>query len=153
MINVYNATVLPHFDYCSFVWDNCSIYLQEKLQNMQNRTDRVITGRSYEEPYADVLKEIGWQSLEDRKKFNKLIFMHKVKCKARPRIPWPVHLMLTVNPIYNPRSNNTASYALQKLNIVYIAYSGDSVWNSSSHRNIKRKQYSLVQFRTILSGN
>ena len=51
---------------------------------MQNRAARVITGRSYEELSADVLKEIGWQSLEDRKKFNKLIFMHKVKCKARP---------------------------------------------------------------------
>ena len=79
LINVYNATVLPHFDYCNLVWDNCNIYLQEKLPKVKNRAARVITGRSYEVPLADVLKEIGWQSLEDRRKFNEVIFMYKVK--------------------------------------------------------------------------
>ena len=24
---VYNALIMPHFDYCSLVWDNCSKYL------------------------------------------------------------------------------------------------------------------------------
>ena len=56
LINVYNATVLPHFDYCNLVWDNCDIYLQEKLQNMQNRAARVITARSHEVPYAPLRK-------------------------------------------------------------------------------------------------
>ena len=30
--NVYKAIVLPYFDYCSLVWDNCSMFMQEKLQ-------------------------------------------------------------------------------------------------------------------------
>ena len=32
---VYSALIMPHFDYCSLVWDNCSKYLLEKLQNFR----------------------------------------------------------------------------------------------------------------------
>ena len=42
MIKVYNAIILPHFDYCSLVWDNCSDYLNDKLQKLQNRAARTI---------------------------------------------------------------------------------------------------------------
>ena len=28
LIHVYNAIILPHFDYCSLVWDTCSNYLK-----------------------------------------------------------------------------------------------------------------------------
>ena len=45
---VYSAFVLPHFDYCSLVWHNCSKALQNKLQKLQNKTGRIITGDSYE---------------------------------------------------------------------------------------------------------
>ena len=43
---VYNALIMPHFDYCSLVWNNCSKYLLEKLQRLQNRAARVISGKS-----------------------------------------------------------------------------------------------------------
>ena len=44
LLKIYNAIVLSHFDYCSLVWDNCSDYLLNKLQKLQNRAARVITG-------------------------------------------------------------------------------------------------------------
>ena len=34
LISVYNAIVLPYFDYCSLVWDTCDNYSLEKLQKM-----------------------------------------------------------------------------------------------------------------------
>ena len=65
------AIVLSHFDYCSLVWDNCSDYLLNKLQKLQNRAARVITGRTYETRSKDVLKELNWQPLKgmSNKKF------------------------------------------------------------------------------------
>ena len=43
-IQIYNALIVPHFDYCSPVWDCLSGYLSDKLQKLcQNRTARVIT--------------------------------------------------------------------------------------------------------------
>jgi hypothetical protein len=41
---IYSACVLPHFDYCALVWDNCSKTLQNKLQKLQNKAGRIITG-------------------------------------------------------------------------------------------------------------
>jgi hypothetical protein len=41
LIKVYNALVVPYFDYCSLVWSNC-IVISSKLQKMQNRAARQI---------------------------------------------------------------------------------------------------------------
>ena len=45
---IYNALILPHFDYCSLVWSNCSETLKSNLQKPQNRAARVITGDNYD---------------------------------------------------------------------------------------------------------
>ena len=42
---IYQALILPLFDYCSPVWDELSVTLSDKLQKLQNRAARVITGR------------------------------------------------------------------------------------------------------------
>ena len=34
---LFNALVLPHFDYCAFVWDNYSTELKTQLQRLQNK--------------------------------------------------------------------------------------------------------------------
>ena len=60
LISVYNAIILPHFDYCSLVWDTCSNYLLQKLQKMQNRAARVNTGKSYEVRSDDILIGNRW---------------------------------------------------------------------------------------------
>ena len=79
LISVYNAIVQPHFDYCSLVWDIGNAYSLEKLQKMQNRAARVITGKSYEVRSQSILQELGWQPLVERWKQNKAVFMYKVK--------------------------------------------------------------------------
>ena len=66
LISVYNAIILPHFDYCSLVWDIGNAYLLEKLQKMQNRAARVITGKSHDVRSKDILQELSWQPLMER---------------------------------------------------------------------------------------
>ena len=55
LLRIYNAIVISHFDYCSLVWDNCCEYLTDKLQKLQNRDARIITGRTYDVSSDDVL--------------------------------------------------------------------------------------------------
>jgi hypothetical protein len=69
---------LPHFDYCSLVWDIGNAYSLEKLQKLQNRAARVIIGKSYDVRSKDILEELSWQPLMERWGNNKAIFMHKV---------------------------------------------------------------------------
>jgi hypothetical protein len=33
--NLYNYLILPYFDYCSSLWDNCGSMLKEKLQKQE----------------------------------------------------------------------------------------------------------------------
>ena len=42
-LQIYQALILPHFEYCSPVWDELSVTLSDKLQKLQNRAARVIT--------------------------------------------------------------------------------------------------------------
>jgi hypothetical protein len=60
---IYNALVQPYFDYCSLVWQNCNLMLQSKLQKLQNRAARVITGDSWEICSTDVLSKLNWRPL------------------------------------------------------------------------------------------
>jgi hypothetical protein len=54
------------------VWDNCSDYLIDKLQKLQNRAAHVITSKTYETRSCNVLKELQWQPLTERLKHKKL---------------------------------------------------------------------------------
>ena len=69
----------PYFDYCSLVWDNCSNYSLDDLQKMQNRTARIITGKSYDVRSIDLLKKLNWLTLLERRTYQKAVFMFKVK--------------------------------------------------------------------------
>ena len=93
MINVYNSVILPYFDYCSMVWENCGNCLLQRLQKMQNRAARVITGKTYEVRSSEILRELDWQTLEKRRKCNKAIFMYKINTPMNLRNVWPTFLM------------------------------------------------------------
>ena len=75
---LYNAIIQPYFDYCSPLWDNCGIGLKDRLQKYQNRAVRVITGSTYDIRSSDLLEELNWKSLEERRKYQKSIFIYKI---------------------------------------------------------------------------
>ena len=75
---IYNALVQPYFDYCSPLWDNCESGLREKLQRLQNRAARVITGFTFDIRSVDVLNMLGWESLDQRRNYTKSIYMYKI---------------------------------------------------------------------------
>jgi hypothetical protein len=65
---IYSAIVLPHFDYCALVWDNCSQTLKNKLEKLQNKAARIITGDSYEIRSDVVRSKLGWGiTLQERR--------------------------------------------------------------------------------------
>jgi len=44
LIMLYNAILVPHFDYCDVIWGTCNTSLRQKVQIMQNRAAKIITG-------------------------------------------------------------------------------------------------------------
>ena len=47
-MNMYNALVVPYFDYCSTVWGNIGKGLSDKIQKLQIRAARILTFSNYE---------------------------------------------------------------------------------------------------------
>ena len=59
LISVYQSIVEPYLDYCSVVWDDISDQLTNKLQILQIRALRVITGAEYRMPTSELLRKLG----------------------------------------------------------------------------------------------
>ena len=66
------------------VCENFGDGLLDKLQKMQNRGARVITRKTYNVRSNERLRELDWQTLENRRKCNKAIFMYKIKQTNEP---------------------------------------------------------------------
>ena len=73
-LQIHQALILPHFDYCSSVWDELNVTLSDKLQN---RAARVITGSSYDTSTSFLLKRLHWDNLSTRRKKLKAMLMFK----------------------------------------------------------------------------
>ena len=154
---VYEAIVPPYFDYCSHwdnYWDNCSLYLQDKLQKMQNRAARVITGKPYGTKISDILNMLHWQPLADRRKFDKVLFMYKVKNNQLPETLTGM-FRINRNESYRLRSNYI-NYMLPKPKTSFmkrsISYSAVSQWNKLPN-SAKKKGIPISKIKAILSSN
>ena len=66
---LYNAIIQPCFDYCSPLWDNCGIGLKDRLQKYQNRAARAITGATYDIRSSELLDNLNWKPLEERRNY------------------------------------------------------------------------------------
>ena len=77
LISVYQSIVEPYFGYCVIVWDDISDRLTDKLQKLQNRAARVITGADYLTPRTELLSRLGWTNLKKRRNKQKTFMMFK----------------------------------------------------------------------------
>ena len=59
LIRMYEALILPYFDYCSEVWGCLGKCLSSRLQKLQNRTARIITYLGYEQRSIYILNDLG----------------------------------------------------------------------------------------------
>ena len=114
-VQIYNALILPHFYYCSPVWDSMSGYLSDKLQKVQNRAARVITKWPFDTSSNLVVK-----------KKKKVLIMYKTLNELAPEYLQCLFTQSHVNT-YNLR-NLEGKLSLSKPNTNYLkrsfCYSG-----------------------------
>ena len=132
LMHVYNALIMPYFDYCSLVWDTCRNYLIENLQKLQNRAAGFISGKMYETRSREILSDLGWQPLEKRMKFKKAAFMYNIKHNNLSK-PMKDMFEISNNEFHNLRSNAVDFHIPKpKTNFMKksISYSGALLWNN-----------------------
>ena len=102
---IYNATVLPYFDYCALVWDNCSQTIKNKLEKLHNKAARIITGDSYEMRSDAVRSKFGWVTLQERR--DKIMSKLMKQIVDNKSIDYLQELFtISLNSVYSLRSNN-----------------------------------------------
>ncbi len=62
-VQVYQALIQPHFDYCCSVWDSFGETLSNKMQKLQNRAVRVITRLPYDASSSPLLDSLHLDNL------------------------------------------------------------------------------------------
>ena len=140
MQSLYNSLILSYFDYCNMVWENTAKYNLQKIQKMQNRAARILTGSSYDVPTTDLMRQLKWQTLEDRRDHKKALLMHKVKNGTAPDL---IKNLFNIcdNQNYSLRSNlNNFKLDKPKRNFMKksISYSGAKFWNDLKN-DLKRE--------------
>ena len=76
-VQSHNALILPHFDYCSPVWDCMSGYLSDKIPaKLQHRAARVITISPFDTSSNLLLAMLNWKKLSLGRKKQKALIMY-----------------------------------------------------------------------------
>ena len=65
-------------NYCDAVWDSCSINSKNKLQTIQNRCARRILDCLPGTSAPPLIKELGWISIENKRKMHKCVLLHRL---------------------------------------------------------------------------
>ena len=81
---IYVSFLRPILEYASSVWDGCTNYEKETLEKIQHEAARIVTGLTRSVAISKLYDEVGWPSLENRRKYHKLILTYKVKNNLTP---------------------------------------------------------------------
>ena len=74
----YRTLVRPVLDYAGAAWDPFQANHIEGLEKIQRRAARFVTGRhSREDSVTDMLKDLQWRSLQERRLTSRLCMLHK----------------------------------------------------------------------------
>ena len=76
---IYVSCLRPLMEYSSTVWDGCTAYEKESLEKIQNEAARIVTGLTRSVSLENLYSEIGWLSLSDRRRYQKLVIVYKSK--------------------------------------------------------------------------
>ena len=81
---MYFSFIRPLLEYGDVIWDNSGNVLSDQIEKVQVRAARIVSGGIIRAPYESMLKELGWTKLSDRRKYKRLIYIHKIQLGQAP---------------------------------------------------------------------
>ena len=131
LTKMYNALVLPHFNYCTTIWNDGSCININKLSKLQRRAARVITGETYDVCSIEILEKLKWIPIDESLRNSETIMTFKALTKRLPNYLTDLFTKCE-NDNYNLRSNNTKLSQLKlKTNFLKrsFSYRAAKAWN------------------------
>ena len=119
-IILYKSLILPVLEYGNILYDNCTLYLKQRLESIQRQAAIVCTGAFANTSYIRLLDELGWPSLEDRRKYYRMNTMYRMTNNQAPEylcelMPLLVrdrtnYQLRNANHISIPKTNHVKTY-------------------------------------------
>ena len=75
---IYFTFVRPLLEYADVIWDNMSISLNKKFENVQLEASRIVIGGTRLVSLNNLYMETGWEKLKDRREKHKLVQFYKM---------------------------------------------------------------------------
>ena len=133
---LYFSLIQPKFDYAISVWGYCSNTNQKLIVRLQHRAARIITNNM---DYInirgnDLVKELGWQTIEQRRNYFTAMLMYKCMNGAAPHRLIDELVMTCDTHELTTRSATNGSLQIPKPNNELfrnsLLYQGSLLWNS-----------------------
>ncbi len=142
----YNSYILPHFDYCSIIWGNCSKTLLRKLITLQKKAARIILDKDNRCSSKVMFPELNWVALEERISYNIATEMYKCMNNLAPKYFDGMFKCNADRYQYKTRSADSNNVYVQKGHLRNFANVGSKIWNNIP-LNIKNAK-NLGSFKT-----
>ena len=137
---IYTSFIRPLLEYGSGVWDNCNLQEKQNLEKIQLEAARIVTGATKLVSFQALYNETGWETLEVRRKKQKLTLFYKM-CNGLSPAYLSSLVPPTVNSIsrYHLRNENDLQTVNARTTLYYQSFLPSVVrdWNSlpDDHRN------------------
>ena len=80
----YISFVRPIIEYGDILYDSCTQEQSESVEKLQHEAARTVTGAKFRSSPTQMYQELGWCSLESRRKTHKLTKIYSIKNKIAP---------------------------------------------------------------------
>jgi hypothetical protein len=151
---IYISFIRPVLEYSDVVWDNCCQYEKDELDKIQLEAARIVTGCTKLVSTNELLQEIGWEKLSERRRKHKLILFFKMIHNLTPAyLSSLVPASIGHNTSYNLRNANDLQTPFSRT-VLYAKSFLPSVindWNSLPEE--ARHIHSLNNFKKFLNTN
>ncbi len=81
---IYTSFIRPLLEYGDVLFDSCTNYEKDELEKIQHEAARIVTGTTKLESIQRLMDEVGWETLESRRKKHKLILFYKMSNNLTP---------------------------------------------------------------------
>ena len=147
---LYNALVLPHLDYCSVVWQECSRELRQMLERVQNYGMRLILSKPPRTHSEELRQELGWMTLERRREVSRMKLMHR---SVNRQVPSSIHDR--IQPVKRKTRGECKLFLPRANTDIYkksFTFRGIQVWNSlpSDLRILTSTSTFIKHLRTVM---
>ena len=130
---LYTSIVEPHFRYCCSVWGCCGATTINQLQQLQNRSARILLESSYNTPSRPLIKSLAWKTIRELVDEEPKLIVYKSINGLAPQYLRNLFNRNSFDNAYSLRNTTTDLKIPKKMSNngqKSFSYRGAKLWNS-----------------------